>query len=337
MVMIAPRPMLKSLAPLQALRELEGLVVKRIAVQDLYDEFTFGEKHPLALQRFIRHTVAHWRDAPRFVLLVGYGHFDPRDYMGTGVADWIPVYGVDTESLETASDDWYADINDNGYPDLAVGRLPVNNVAETEAVVAKLVAHAASDEAWKRRALVVTDRPDVFDFAAAAEPLVQSLSTAFDVTRLTLGTAPLDDNRQARREPLASGQGFVTFLGHGALDRWSSGGLLSTSSIRTLHNEGRLPMVVSLTCLNGFFHDPRTQSLSEALLQSPNGAVAVWASSGLTRAADQLDMQRAFTASLLQEPARTIGEAILQAKQGVRDRDTRRTWLLFGDPAMRLD
>lgn len=96
-------------------------------------------------------------------------------------------------------------------------------------------------------------------------------------------------------------------------------------------------MVVSLTCLNGFFHDSRTMSLAEAMLVFPNGAVAVWASSGLTRAADQLDMHRAFITSLLHEPRLTIGESILQAKQRVRNLDTRRTWQLFGDPAMRLD
>ncbi len=129
----------------------------------------------------------------------------------------------------------------------------------------------------------------------------------------------------------------MTYLGHGALDRWSSGGLLTTSSIETLRLRNRLPIVVSLTCLNGFFHDPRTQSLAETLLRSPNGAVAVWASSGLTRATGQLDMQRAFAAALIQDPTLTIGEAILQAKQAVRDRDTRRTWVLFGDPSMRLD
>jgi hypothetical protein len=32
----------------------------------------------------------------------------------------------------------------------------------------------------------------------------------------------------------------------------------------------------------------------------------------------------------------TIGEAAAKAKTGVLDPDVRRTWILFGDPAMRL-
>ncbi len=342
MVMIAPRPMLEPLAPLQSLRESQGLQVSSIAVDDLYHEFTFGAKHPLALKHFLRHAMTHWQPAPRFVLLVGDGHFDPRHYLDDEAVDWLPVYGVDTESLETVSDDWYVDLNDDTYPDLAVGRLPVNDNAETRTVVAKLVAHAASahtasQNTWKRRALVVTDKRDVFDFAAASEPLVQALATTFEVTRLALGTWPLDDTRRQLREHLEAGQGLVTFLGHGALDRWSSEGLLNTSFLETIRNEERLPVVLSLTCLNGFFQDSKHQSLAEAMLLSPNGAVAVWASSGLTRAASQLDMHRAFTTSLRDDPTLTIGEGILQAKQGVRDRDTRTTWQLFSDPAMKLD
>ena len=32
----------------------------------------------------------------------------------------------------------------------------------------------------------------------------------------------------------------------------------------------------------------------------------------------------------------TLGEAINRAKQTVGDEDVRRSWILFGDPAMRL-
>ena len=35
-----------------------------------------------------------------------------------------------------------------------------------------------------------------------------------------------------------------------------------------------------MTCLNGYFIDVKLESIAEALLQAPGGAVAVWASSG---------------------------------------------------------
>ena len=38
-----------------------------------------------------------------------------------------------------------------------------------------------------------------------------------------------------------------------------------------------------MTCLNGYFQDPAMDSLAEALMKSEKGgAIAVWASSGMT-------------------------------------------------------
>ena len=34
--------------------------------------------------------------------------------------------------------------------------------------------------------------------------------------------------------------------------------------------------------------------------------------------------------------SKTIGEAMLKAKQAVTDSDVRRSWVLFGDPTMKL-
>jgi hypothetical protein len=92
-----------------------------------------------------------------------------------------------------------------------------------------------------------------------------------------------------------------------------------------------------MDCLNGFFQDVYTQSLGESLLLAPNGgAVAVWASSGFTDAGPQSGMDLALTHILATNPKLPLGLAILKAKSTVADKDVRRTWILFGDPAMRV-
>ena len=92
-----------------------------------------------------------------------------------------------------------------------------------------------------------------------------------------------------------------------------------------------------MDCLNGFFHDVYTQSLAEALLLSNNGgAVAVLASSGLTPSEPQLELDQNVVRLLFGNPSLTLGEAVRYAKSTFTDRDVRRTYILFGDPELRL-
>jgi hypothetical protein len=105
----------------------------------------------------------------------------------------------------------------------------------------------------------------------------------------------------------------------------------------SLTNGNKLPVFVIMNCLNGFFHDVYTQSLAEALMLAPNGgAVAVWASSGLTNAGPQFQMNNSLMQALFSQPAPALGDAVLSAKSGISDQDVRRTFIFFGDPAMRL-
>src|SRR5208282_5038452 len=87
MVIIGHASLLASAAPLAQLRQSQGLDVALIDVQDLYDEFNFGVKSPYALKSFLTTANAKWQTKPHFVLLLGNGTFDPRDYLGTAVPD----------------------------------------------------------------------------------------------------------------------------------------------------------------------------------------------------------------------------------------------------------
>jgi hypothetical protein len=67
------------------------------------------------------------------------------------------------------------------------------------------------------------------------------------------------------------------------------------------------------------------------------GAVAVWASSGITMPGDQsvIDSE-AFTRLFDPNRSLTLGEITLQAKAKQLNKDVRLTWILFGDPTTRL-
>jgi hypothetical protein len=93
-----------------------------------------------------------------------------------------------------------------------------------------------------------------------------------------------------------------------------------------------------MTCLNGYFHDAALDSLGESLIKAETGgAVAVWASSGMTGPTDQALLNKELYRQLLNRvPALTLGEAVMRAKMATLSSDVRRTWILLGDPAIVL-
>lgn len=339
LVILSHGAFLESMTPLQAVREAQGWRVVRVNVADVYDEFNFGHKSPEALRTFLYHASTAWPLSPRFVLLVGNASFDSRNYLELEDVDFVPTQWVDTAFLETASDDGLVDFDGDGVPELAIGRLPVRTLEETNTIVTKLVSYAEASAGgqWTQEALFVADRQNGFDFAAASEDVAAMLSSELMVEELFLDQT---DAGRLRRELLTrfnEGKLLINYIGHGSTEVWAGGDLLTSNDAQALTNGDRLPVVLSMNCLNGYFHSLYTTSLAEALLKAKQGgAVAVWASSGLTAPSGQGAMNQELVRSLFGGQRLTLGEAIVRAKAAVTDRDVQRTWLLFGDPTIRL-
>jgi hypothetical protein len=331
-------------APLLARRERQGLATARVDVEDVYDEFSFGEKTPQALKEFVRHARASWTRSPRFLLLVGDATFDPRDYAGFGDGDFVPTPQVPLVhfSFEAASDDWYADLDDDGVPELAVGRLSVRTGPQAERIAAKILAYEDGGEAvWTKDVLLVADQNEgATDFEHSAYELGALVPSAYRVHRVFRGVSGPDASRHELLEAVSQGQLIVNYLGHGSLRVWGKDGrLLTSADVRdTWRNAARLPLVVAMSCLNGFFYDIYDEeSLAETFLRAPEGgAVAAWASSGITESSAQMRANQELLRLLFGQPRLTVGEAVAAAKRAVPDRDVRRSWIFFGDPAMRL-
>jgi hypothetical protein len=335
-VIISHRDFLGSLDPLRKLRESQGLTVALIDVQDVYDEFSFGVKSPKAIKDFLTHAKAKWQKPPRYVLLVGDASYDPRNYLGLGNFDLVPTKMVDTAYFETASDDWFVDFNNDGLPEMAMGRLPVQTAEEAAIIVSKIVGYERSGT--KREVLLVSDmkeRSDDFDFEKASEEVRGLLPTSLTVRKIY--RSQFSSDAQARQElinGINQGPLLVNFIGHGSIGIWN--GVLTSEDAEYLINRG-LPFFVGMSCLNGHFQDIYMDSLSEALMKAPGGgAIAVWASSGLTEPDKQAVMNKELIKLLFDGQSLTLGEATAKAKASVSDQDIRKTWILFGDPTTRL-
>jgi hypothetical protein len=338
LVMISHRDYLGSLEPLKKLRESQGLKVALIDVEDLYDEFSFGNKSPKAIKDFLTLAKSSWRKSPRYVLLVGDASFDPKNYLGLGEMDYVPTKLIDTGYMETASDDWFVDLNNDGLPEIAIGRLPVQTVEEAAIVVSKIVGYERLGAL--REALLVADmseRSGEFNFEGASEEVRALLPSSLMVRKIYRGE--FSDDLQAKGElirDINEGPLLVDYIGHGSVEFWR-GDLFSSDDAEGLTNAYRLPLIVSMTCLNGYFQTPYGDTLAEALFKAKGGgAVAVWTSSGMTEPDKQAVMNKELIKLLFGRDSLTLGEAAARAKSSVSDQDVRKTWILFGDPTTRL-
>ena len=336
-VILAHKDFIAAMAPLVTARQNQGFTVGVINIEDVYDEFGYGLHGPQAIKDFLAYATTHWTTAPRYVIFAGDASLDPRNYTFSGNFDFVPTKLVDATYNETASDDWLADFDGDGAADIAIGRLPVRTVSDANLVVAKIVNFTPAN--IPQNALLIADDPGTppqWDFETASDDVQALLPGSMTVQRVNVRTEP--SPAQATADIISGftqGRAVVNYSGHGNVNVWSGSSIFDTNNASALTNGNKLPLVIVMDCLNGYFHDPNLLSLSEAFLLAPNGgAVAAFASSGLTSTPGQRQMELQLYSSLYGAQPIAVGDAIKTAKAATGDRDVRATWIYFGDPSL---
>jgi hypothetical protein len=321
------------------LRESQGHHVSIVNTDEIFDEYNFGERSPFAIRSFLADAVSHWHRKPESILLVGDASLDPRDYLGLGDSDFVPTRMIETAAFKTSSDDWFTDFQQTGFASIPTGRLPVSTLAEAHLVVAKIVNYERNRFAgtWNSQAVLIADQNIDANFSLATSAAANSLPASLQVSQILANDLDPATARSQIIAALNNGSLLVNYSGHGSEQQWSFSDFFNTTDAAALNNGGRLPVYIVMNCLNGFFQDVYADSLAESLLLAPNGgAVAVWASSGFTDQAPQATMNQALLHYFATAPNASLGRLILEAKSGTTDKDVRRSWILFGDPAMKL-
>jgi hypothetical protein len=186
-----------------------------------------------------------------------------------------------------------------------------------------------------RTVVLVSDLNDGIDFTTQNQAIQSLIPSQFSVVNILRDQATTS-TKAVLMDQLKQGNRIVNYAGHGSVNLWR-GGMLTDDDMLSLANTRVSPLVVSMTCLNGYFQEPRLASLGESLIKVNNGgAVSVWVSSGMTDVGSQTIMNQAFFKQLMGNNSITIGQAIKAAKSTDVDQDVRRTWILFGDPTMKI-
>ncbi|MFC2037353.1 C25 family cysteine peptidase [Chloroflexota bacterium] len=363
-IIIVPGEFYNAILPLADHRRGEGLRVEVVRVEDIYPLFNGGVLHPQAIRDFLAYTYDHWQaPAPAYVLLVGDGHFNFKGHNPARYGDPTPVYippyldFVDPWQGEVPVDTRFGQIVGNdSLPDLAVGRLPANSVQEVRDVVAKIIAYEVG---------AIPNRPDQLIFASDNIPdaggnfeaVLDRLADDFVPDWMRLERVYLTDYcgppanpptpcisaTQALTQTWSQGAAMVTFIGHGAIHRWTHEPLLLNTQIDTLQPGHGLPLVMTFNCLDGYWAMPpkypgfaEPQSMAEwMVMAADHGSIAGFSPSGLgTTSAEELIVRNMYNA-MFNEGESRLGEIALvgQLTQVSYLPHLPEVSTLFGDPA----
>jgi hypothetical protein len=339
-LIVTHKAVLANITPLLNLRQSQGKIAAAVDIEDVFDEFSYGAHGPQAIRDFLSYASTNWVTKPHYVIFAGDSSLDPRNYENQGNLDFVPTKLLDATFNETASDDWLTDFDNDGIGDIPSGRLPVRTPEEANTFVNKIVNY--SPATVPQSALLIADdpgTPPLFDFETGNDEVQGLLPGSMPVQRVNVR---ITGSNQATADILSGfsqGRSIVNYSGHGTLDSWASSVIFTAGQALSLsQGTNKLPFVVVMDCLNGYFQAPNVMSLSEAFtVRAPSGgAVAVFASSGLTTTPGQRLMELELYRQLYGPQVMPVGDAIKIAKAASNDIDVRHTWILFGDPLMKI-
>ncbi len=315
---------------IRAYRESTGHVTELVTMSEILAGME-GEEIEEELKMRIRSGYEE-RDPERpfFVLLVGDAEKSPSIDQ-----ELIPAPIIDIGGISIVSDNWYADVDGDDIPDLAIGRLPFRESAEVELYLEKLAAYEGTylPGDWNRR---LSFFAGIGGFGTEIDALIEYMALqtldrlpyTYDLN-MTYGNenspyfyvpAEFSDKIYER---FNEGALAMTYIGHGSvdgLDQVVEELILDTANLSDLDPVGRAPILTIIACFTGDFTSP-TDSLSEMILKGDKGIVAIFSSTEISDPAINAIVAMEMGAAIFEAQPETLGEGLMAVKDGIVNRE----------------
>lgn len=342
------------LQPLADFRNTQGLRTRIVDIEDLYNAFSDGLVDPLAIRAFCAAVHPH---GLTYLLLAGAGSLDFKqlrlglnDYTACLIPTLISGQCFDNGiGMTVALDAALGDIDNDGIPEVAIGRLPTTKTTDVAVVVQKTLAYE-SGLRWKEQAYVAADWDNVgslyYPFNAGTDRLLVPLSSnGRSIVKQYLDSAVAGAAVRVNSlfPALQTGVGLFHFFGHG--NETSLGGGTS----RLLYNENitaanwQKPTVMVAICCR----PNRWQSLTTTvcilpygLFASDTGFVAALGATGNMLADDGESLAGQLYSGGDMSGTRRLGDLWLRGMQRMADTlpsERLLCYSLIGDPALIFD
>ncbi len=323
-LVLCPRALSQSLVPWLEYRQRQGYRIH--VLQPARDAFRIKQQ----IRDVARQTTL------KYILLIG----DTPDYAGHNrevatATDYIAARVVSKfgSEPEIASDNVFADLDDDGLPDVAIGRLPADSAEQLSLLTAKIMGYeAARLGPWQRRINLVAGTGG---FGEVSDNVIEKTSRGMisdlippaysvSLTWANWSSAFCPDPREFADTTVArlnEGCLFWVYMGHGhphRLDyvRTPVGGypMFSQRDVQRVHCRDGLPVALMLACYTGAFDLPN-DCLAEQLVLQPGGPVAAVCSSRVSMPYGMSVLSLGLIEEYFTGQRQTLGEMLLEAKR----------------------
>ncbi|AOW08298.1 type IX secretion system sortase PorU [Flavobacterium gilvum] len=347
-----------------------NLNVKTITLESIYQEFSSGKQDIAAIRNCIKYIYDNASSPDkriRYVNLFGDASFDYKKRI-TNNSNIVPIYESLTSNTigeaSFASDDFYCLMDDSegnittnyGGTDIAVGRMLINNSAQADEMINKIIEYHDKKAYgnWRNNYITLSDDSDKSTDASLQSrqnTLADEITTQkpfLNVTKIFLDAYTQEASAGGERYPKAKSDFYTQFekgalvfnyLGHGGEDGLASERIWDKADSQSLTNQYKYPLFTTITCDFSRFDNPTRPTAGEYIYWNPKGGAISLVST--IRSIEQFSAENfndTFTKNLLSYGSNqyvSIAEA-LRISKNENPNSATNVILYLGDPALFL-
>jgi hypothetical protein len=350
-------------------RNTDGLNVKVVLLETIYEEFNSGKPGIAAIRNFVAyvyHNASSTGERLKYLCLFGDASVDYKDRL-PGNNNIVPTYesysSLTVSSTTFASDDFYGMMGDgegsmatSDLLDIAIGRIIADTPELARIAIDKTIEYETKESygSWRNNFVLLADDADegsdyglqvtldnVAMDLAEKRPYVNTYKIYPDAYQQesSAGGERYPEVNEDIAEAIERGALVFNYLGHGGEDGLAQERLIKKDDIESWVNPGKYPVFVIVTCEFTKFDNPLRPTGGEYLLwQEDAGAVASIATTRSIGVGSGSNFNEELAPRLFeynQNSDDSVAEVLRKTKNNNGSFD-KRVIFYFGDPAMKL-
>jgi hypothetical protein len=252
-----------------------------VSVNDLYNQYSYGEKTPLAIRNFCRELTLDTLTKPKYLFILGkayeYGFPTLRHKTNPSYIDLVPTYGTPGSDVKLTSG--YDNTNLH-LPLISTGRFSALNSNDVASYLDKVKEHEALpyDQLWRKNMIHLSggkDAGQIADFRGIMDGLKNIAENKYKGAQVTSFTKSTSDIQVFNiSESVNKGTSVITFFGHSSPTSNDINIGDASDPFLGYNNKGKYPIIILHGCKAG---NPFTEtSFGENWMKTPNkGAIAM--------------------------------------------------------------